>query len=204
MTVPPPLNPEPLEQPASAVTGKYSVPQKYPGVLLSIQKTYLNPKICCMCGQDAPAKTLSVKSEYTEFNWGKVTHKLTMTFPICQECKQMHDRIKFANKAGYILGFLVGAGLSSLIYEMTGKPKSSWWWIILLVLVVMVVFNELTISLVLKNVPKERHAFYRWVGDDKGIRLNFNANEGFVAVGFLSRDFATAFQVSNGGFTTEV
>jgi MFS family permease len=157
-----------------------------------------------MCGQLDPAKNITITSEYTEFNWGKVTHKLTMTFPICQECKRIHDRLKFANTAGYVVGVLVGGGLAAVIYEATGKPKNAWWWIILLVLIVMTVFNVLATSLVLKNVPKEKHAFYSRIGEDKGIRLTFNAKEGFVAIGFLSRDFATAFQQSNSGLPTEV
>ncbi len=201
MTINPPTT-EKIKE--SEPPSPFAIPKKYPGVLLPIQKTYLNPNLCCMCGQPNPTKKIAVMQQYTEFNWGKVTHKLTMSFPICKECKQLHDRLKFATTAGYVVGLFVGGSLAAIIYELTGKPKSAWWWIILLVLIVMGVFNVLATSLVLKNVPKEKHAFYGQIGENKGIRMVFNANEGFVAIGFLSRDFATAFQLANGGAPTEV
>jgi hypothetical protein len=199
------INPPTIEKiTESEPPSPFAIPKKYPGVLLPIQKKYLNPNLCCMCGQPNPTKTIAVTQEYTEFNWGKVTHKLTMSFPICQECHRMHNRLKLATTAGYVVGLLVGGGLAAVIYEVTGKPKNAWWWIILLVLIGMVVFNVVGASLVLKHVPKEKHAFYGQIGENKGIRMVFNVNEGFVAIGFLSRDFATAFQLSNGGLPTEV
>jgi hypothetical protein len=53
-----------------------------------------------------------------------------------------------------------------------------------------------------RKVPTEKKEFFKTIASDKGIRVK--RSPGFVAFGFLSKEFATAFRQMNDGFTTAV
>ena len=54
--------PSSLIKPEEINVPKYSVPPKYPGVALRLQRNYLAPRVCCACGESASEKTITAKS----------------------------------------------------------------------------------------------------------------------------------------------
>ena len=124
------LKGEPIEVPSSLVltqeaeVPKYSVPEKYPGVVVRLQKTYLTPKICCMCGEPASEKTVVARASKKERSRqsdslaGSLTGvniNFTQAFPICSGCRSVFRRAKTAGYVGGILGLVVGGVIFVLL-----------------------------------------------------------------------------------------
>jgi hypothetical protein len=236
------LRSEPVEVPSSLVVTqdlnvpKYSVPQKYPGALVRLQRTYLTPKICCMCSEPAPEKTIvtnsSTSNRLKEGNaaWGplaNVSTPSTHPFPICNDCNRVHGRAKIGGSLRGVIGLFVGGTIFLLLLlygrlililgfitefvDALGVAPVGGTMLFLLSIVLSFVFlaglgwaiaNALAISFALRPVPKEKQAFYKVIAENKGIRVM--GNPGFVAFGFLSKEFATIFGQMNRGVATAV
>lgn len=214
---------------------KHSIPQKYPGALVRLQKTYLTPKICCMCSEPALDKTITAKSfaRYKRLKQSapeiqaNVQTPFTFPFPICTSCFRVYRRAKTAGSLGGILGLFVGgvifvlllfsgrllgilAFLAEFVDALGVAPVGGILLFLLLIALTFVILtglgwgiaNVLAVSFALRPVSKERKAFFKVVAEDKGIRVI--RRPGFVAFGFLSKEFATVFQQMNGGVATAV
>jgi hypothetical protein len=209
---------------------KYSIPAKYLGVVVRLRTTYLTPKICCMCGEPAPDKTITAKSIARQRlleGWGprgaaaNVRSSFTYPFPICDGCNRVHRRAKVAASLGGITGgavfvllFISGifaavlpvlAAIASALLglgQLTGMLFPLFIIAAIFVAFGWVMGGALAVSYALRGFPKERHAFLRVVAEDKGIRVT--RRPGFVTFGFISKEFATVFHQMNGGAATVV
>ncbi len=239
------LRGEPMEVPSSLVATedldvpKYSVPEKYPGALVRLQKTYLTPKICCMCGEPAPEKTIAANASTIERTrqgeplWGPLTDlstPLTHPFPICAGCFSVYKRAKTAGSFGGLIGLLVGGAVFAMLFFsglltpilaaiavffgsfITGlSDVTTILFYFLLIVAVAVFFGGVGWmiardwargAIATRQVPQEKKAFFKTIAADKGIRVV--RSPGFVAFGFLSKEFATVFGQMNGGTATAV
>ena len=222
---------------------QYSVPLKYPGAVVPLQKTYLTPKICCMCGEPAREKTITAKpiahlkmsdSVYSARMRASIHTPFTYPFPICDYCLRGHRWAKISGSLGGIIGLVIGvvvfallflsnhtllitifAFLASVVGYFVGLSNVTtnlfFFFLISLTAALFALFGWVVgwgiakasgVSFALRHVPKERKAFYNVVADDKGIRVL--RRPGFVAFGFLSKEFATVFQQMNRGVATVV
>jgi len=239
------LRGKPMEAPSYLVATenvevpKYSVPEKYPGTLVRLQKTYLTPKICCMCGEPAPEKTLAAGTSTLERHKqgealaGPLTNlstPLTHPFPICSDCFRVYKRAKTAGTFGGILGLIVGGAIFALLYFsglltpillviavffgsiITGLSDQATFLFFLSLFALSAAFfggvgwliarDLARDAIATRQVPQERKAFFKTIAADKGIRVR--KSPGFVAFGFLSKEFATVFGQINGGTATAV
>jgi hypothetical protein len=230
--------PSSLLEPEEINVPKYSIPSKYPGVALRLQKDYVTPKICCACGESASEKIVTAQSTSRVRSQGFIHSTapavlaiprtpFTHPFPICDNCFKMRRRTKFAGWLGGTLGLVAGIALFvSLLFSTYFLSLTDFMAKLLnyygalnlggvlgflfLLLLTVVLFSglgwkiaqTLGVSLALQNAPKEKRAFFNAIAEDKAIRVL--RRPGFVAFGFLSKDFATAFQQINGGLATAV
>ena len=235
---------EPMEVPSSLVdtenvdAPKYSVPDKYPGALVRLKKTFLTPKICCMCGESAPEKTVAANASSVERTRqgealvGPLTGlstPFTNPFPICPRCFSVYRRAKIAGSLGGIIGLVAGgavfallffsglltpiftviAGLAGLATGLSDVATLLFFFALFGLsaaffggagwLIAKTLARD---AIATRQVPQERKAFFKTVASDKGIRVM--RRPGFVAFGFLSKEFATAFNQINGGTATAV
>lgn len=235
------LKGDPVAVPSSLVVSedvdvpKYSVPSKYPGAVVRLQKNYLTPKVCCMCGEPAQEKTVTAKSARRERTkqgvpyfspLSRIRNPFTHPFPICDNCFSVRRRAVIAGSVGGAVGLFIGgavfvlfflSGLLIPVLDFVGKFLSAFSLLEYNILTLLVMFlvtatifaafgwgiaHVLSVSFALRKVPRDKKAFFEAVAENEGIRVA--RRPGFVAFGFLSKEFAKVFGQMNSGISTAV
>jgi hypothetical protein len=158
---------------------------------------------------------------------GKPRTPYNHPFPVCATCYKVHSSAKRAGIIGGVLGLLVGvtlfvsvlfsgyffSGISFVAEFLSffgGFELAGVFGFILLVASAAYLFvwvgwmigNKFSTSIALSRVPKAKRSFYETLAANEAIRIL--RSPGYVAFGFLSKDFAGQFQQINGGVATAV